>query len=206
MGGSRVTMPVGGERLRCLALAYAPPLAALVLLVLGVAAWLGRWSAYETEIAARRDLLAKYTEIAAQSGSLEKELKAIAAQIKSSNYYYSDDKPALAGADIQQRVKDMVERNGGKLITTQTLPYDAQGDVTSVRVRVRITGDIHTLVGTLYGLESGRPLLIIDGLTIRGRVRRLPRRAGLVVAQAEAQETELSINFDVSGFVRGPGK
>jgi hypothetical protein len=61
---------------------------------------------------------------------------------------------------------------------------------------VQLVVSIDGLAQTLYGLEAGQPYVLIDELTVRNQAERRRRRSN------EAEEPQLDVSLELSGFVR----
>lgn len=116
--------------------------------------------------------------------------------------YLPQSAPALAAADLQQRVKGVVEAAGGTLQSTQALPPTEEGHAVKVTVSVAMNGNSDSLQKILYDLESQTPLLFLDNLQVSARESR-PRLPG--GRTANYTRIQLSIQFEVSGYLRKEG-
>ena len=87
--------------------------------------------------------------------------------------YLPQTAPALAAAELQQRVRAVVEAAGGTLRSTQALPPVEEGSAVRVAVSVTLTGDTGNLEKILYDLESQTPLLFV--ITWKSRRERTGR-------------------------------
>jgi general secretion pathway protein M len=96
---------------------------------------------------------------------------------------------------MRQFVKQVVDRNGGELISTQIVQQDEEGAQNSARLRVHLRTDLNASAQILYLLESGKPLLFLDKLTISSRLVRGAAKAG-------SPQVSLDMNFDVTGFLQ----
>ena len=110
--------------------------------------------------------------------------------------------PALAAADLQQRVKAVVEAVGGTLRSTQALPPVEEGNAVKVAVNATVSGDTESLQKILYDLESQTPLLFIDNLDVSAREIRQRLPNGRL---ADYTRVQLNIQFEVSGYLRKEG-
>jgi general secretion pathway protein M len=178
-----------------------PLLVTLGVVVLVFAAvvwpWLEQNWEYDEEIANRVHQLGRFQALAATRPELERQLEQLRLESRNAAFYLKADTPALAGAELQNQVKQVVEAQGGKLTSTQILKVADEEGATRVSIRVRMTGDTETLLNVLYGLENGQPLLFLDNLSVRARrvSTRRSRRAKTV------QRDPLDINFDLSGYL-----
>ena len=152
----------------------------------------------EARIEQAKELLQRYEALAEQRSLLADRLAKQEERAGSAAGYLTGPSDALAAAQLQDRVKSVVEGAGGELRSTQILPAEAlEGDLGFRRatLRVRFVVTIEGLKTTLYELETGQPYLIIDDVTIRQeRVRRRgndPERA-----------PTLDVSLELFGYLR----
>jgi general secretion pathway protein M len=138
--------------------------------------------------------LVHFEGLAAERKGVEDRLAAFRRQRGSLEVYLKNATSTLASAELQERIKQVVEGRGGTLVSTQTLPDRTDAGLLQVAIRVRMRGDTAALQKVVYALESERPLLFLDNLFIRSRMV----RRGLVIGTAP----DLDINFDVIGYMR----
>lgn len=176
-------------------LAVALLLFALGLIYLTVAypMWRAYYSNYE-KIADYRQNIAHFARIAAKQPALEQRVQQLRRQRKLVRYTLGAQSPTLAAAALQDRVKSIVEENGGRLTSTRILPVSDIGPFYQVTVNVQMRVSTKALQDVLYGLESGAPYLLVENLTILSRGRRNYRRARSTLA-------ELDVRFDLSGLM-----
>lgn len=114
---------------------------------------------------------------------------------RAKGYLLKGDSFSLAAADLQSFARTMIDRAGGTLISTQPLKT-SETSKDSVKVRVKMKGDIRAVKETLQGIETGQLLLLVDHVSIvknrRRRSRTSTDTAGL-----------LQLHFDLIGFVSG---
>ena len=152
----------------------------------------------QSRIEQAKELLQRYEALAEQRSLLADRLAEEQERAASAAGYLTGPSDALAAAELQERVKSVVEGAGGELRSTQILPAEElEADLgfrrTTLRVHFVVT--IEGLEDTLYELETGQPYLIIDEVTVRQeRVRR--RRS-----EPEAQPM-LDVSLELFGYVR----
>jgi general secretion pathway protein M len=109
-------------------------------------------------------------------------------------YYLAERNPALAAAELQGLVKRAVEQAKGELISTQVTGGQR---ATEVIVKVQVRGDIRTLQRMLHALESARPIVFVNNLSVGSapvaRTARLP---------APGPVKDLVMTLDLSAFTR----
>lgn len=158
--------------------------------------WMERDRVYTEEIERLTDQLERYRRLAATLPGLEGSLARIENDPALGSYYLPGQTDTLAAAELQNQLKQMVESSGGTLVSSQLLPSTDQEDVHSVSVSLRLNCSTDQLFDILYKVESARPLLFVDTLSVREQRRR--RRRG----QEEESAGDLSIRIDVYGYVR----
>lgn len=152
---------------------------------------------YDDKLAELSYRLYQYETLAKGRASHQRLLNQVKRRDLAKQYYLAKRKPALASAELQQRVKRVVDRSEGELISTQVVSGQRGDRSPKVTVKVRIRSDIRTLQKMLYTLETSRPILFLDNVVIQaGRAR---RRAG---SSGKTGGKQLTINFDVSGYTR----
>lgn len=102
----------------------------------------------------------------------------------------------IAGAALQRRVADAIEKAGGNLLSSQVDfqgPHERPGYVgLSVSCEIEQNG----LQQLLYDLETGMPFLFIEQLAVQ-----VPQSAGLI--GAETGPARMRLQIDVSGQWQG---
>jgi general secretion pathway protein M len=145
----------------------------------------------ETVLHRQRALAAQRPLLIARIEEEKEQAEAIAG-------YLQGPSDALAAAQLQDRLKAVVEAAGGELRSTRILPAEAVEASPGTRrtaLQVQLVVTIEGLAEILYGLEAGQPYLLIDELSVRNQRER--RRRGEAVP-----ETTLDVNLRLSGFVR----
>jgi general secretion pathway protein M len=130
----------------------------------------------ETRIELAKESLQRFEALAKQRSLLADRLAEQEERAGSAAGYLTGPSDALAAAQLQDRVKSVVEGAGGELRSTQILPATPlEGELGFRRatLRVHFVVTIEGLKTSLYELETGQPYLIIDDVAIRQeRVRR----------------------------------
>jgi general secretion pathway protein M len=112
--------------------------------------------------------------------------------------------PALASADMQAQIGEVIKEARGELISTQALPEEKEDKFIRIGIKVRMTGSTRTLRKVLYHFKATyydrtRPALFTQSLNIR------PIRISQTLADGDvagAVMEKLSIDFDVIGYMR----
>jgi general secretion pathway protein M len=185
------------SRLLALALLVAVPVFGYLLVIEPVIA--AYRDAGQT-IARAQELLQSYRERAEQRPQLARLLASAAERADTVTGYLEAVDDALAAAELQDRVKGVVESGGGALRSAQSLevePVEAVAGVRRAGLKVRFTADIESLATILYDLETGEPYLFVEALSIREPRRQRRRR------DEPEQAPELDVVVDLYGYMRG---
>lgn len=141
--------------------------------------------------------LQRYLKIIRSKEELLDRAEEVRAQIAEEGYFSMRETAALASADMQKMIKEIVAKAGGQLTSTQVVPVQEGEEFPRIAIKVRISGSIDVLREVLYEVESARPLLIVENLNIqpiRGVRNRLTR-------QLEPSD-QLNVTLDMAGFMR----
>ncbi len=178
-------------------------------LVLGGIAWpwLQRMQQLDGRIAESEDQLGRLRRLVATLPALRDELQKVNNNEDFKAFYFDAPTSALAGAELQRKVQDIVTEAKGRLISTQLLPEKKDEHPTRVLVRTQIQGSTDTLLDVLYQLELSRPFLFIDQVSVRSSARpELPERQirGRSIRRPQVNPAgELTVRLDIFGFALG---
>lgn len=174
----------------------------LVLLLLVVNIYLllimplqGFYNRRADKIAALQDEYQDYYSISLAREELEKQAKRINSLREGQGYFLQSDNNALAAAELQTYIKKIIEKTGGRLLSTQPITAADSDTLHTVHVRVRMQGKVSVLLETLYALEAGKPTVVLENVLL-SHVN--------VGKQYTKKMTEnaISISFDIVGFMR----
>lgn len=184
------------SRILALALLAAAPLLAWTFVVEPVVA---AYRDADEAIVQTQRLLLGYRERAEQRPRLAELVAEAEARAADVTGYLEAVDEALAAAELQDRVKVVIEGAGGALRSAQSLRVEAVEDSPGVRragLQVRFIADIESLASILYELETGEPYLFVDALSIREPRRQRRRRD-----EPEGQP-QLDVVLDLYGYMR----
>jgi general secretion pathway protein M len=182
--------------------------AAVLVSMLFVAAVALPWSAQNRQlnddISNGLEQLGRYRHLIATLPGLRDELEQVNNNQEFKAFYFDAPTPALAGAELQRKVQDIVTAAKGRLISTQLLPEEKEEQPARVRLRVQIQGSTETLLEILYQLDETRPFLFVEQLSVRSSARpELPAQTirGQPARRPPINEAgELTVRLDVFGF------
>ncbi|WP_440225632.1 type II secretion system protein GspM [Dokdonella sp. MW10] len=198
-----------------MALAKAPrdgrPLAvmllAIVLLlvyVLGVHWWfVAPHIGYFNEMAELREQQQRFARIAAERPLIEQKLAEVRTYEQGNQAFLADADANAASAGLIQRVKqaqtDHTDAKRCSIVSTQSYSGGEEELYKRITVQVRLRCDLESLADILYDLENGKPYLFVDQMMIYKQQTYVPPGGKAVVAP-------LDVRFNVSGYLRVPGK
>lgn len=181
------------QQSRMLALTLLLALVALIIASIAMPVfWLHRH--YDQPIEQQLDLLARYSRIGATTPGLTKQLEALKAR-GARGFFLKSSVPALAASEVQEIVKGVIESNGGKIATMQIPGHKDDGNYRKVTVNIQMNAKISAAQKIFYALETQRPYLILDNISLRSTVWQAPRGANV-----QGPEPEFLVQFDVAGY------
>ena len=192
--------PGWGQRLGALALLLLVVVSTLYLVVDHVL--VARYRFYLERLEQQQGRLEQLERMAASREPIQQLIAKIQQDRNITAQYLPQSAPPLAAADLQQRVKAVVEAAGGTLRSTQALPPVEEGNAVKVAVNATVSGDTEILQKVLYDLESQTPLLFVDNLEVSARAVRQRLPNGRLAGYSRVQ---LNIQFEISGYLRKEG-
>ncbi|OGT05345.1 MAG: hypothetical protein A3F73_10630 [Gallionellales bacterium RIFCSPLOWO2_12_FULL_59_22] len=147
---------------------------------------------YGQAIEQQLDLLARYSRISATAPGLAEQLEALKAK-SAHSFFLKSPVPALAASEIQEIVKSAAGGNGGKISSMQIPEHKDDGNYRKVTVNIQMNASVSAIQKIFYALETQRPYLILDNVSIRSTAWQTQR--GL-----NAPEPEFFVQFDVVGY------
>ena len=184
----------------------APLRKLLALALLALLIWSGhvyiaeplleRWNLADASIARQAELERRYLVLGANRADLEQRLDRVGESLSPAGLYIEAASDALVGAELQNKLKSVVEQGGGILNSTQILPAAEAEPFRRIGVRVQMSGTVMALQSTLHKLESARPYLFLDNLDVRRRVARTRTQR----KRAAPPESRLTVRFDLYGY------
>ncbi|HEY8612272.1 MAG TPA: type II secretion system protein GspM [Roseomonas sp.] len=157
-----MTLSPTARRAAALALLLVPPI--LVWLVI-VAPWLATRADLSDRIEDALAIEARARAVAAREATLTAEGEALRRALAGAAELSSAGSHALAGAELQRRVRDAAGRHRGSVQSLETLPEERAGGG-MVGIRARLQTSPEGLQALLSELEAGRALIQVQSLTL----------------------------------------
>lgn len=171
-----------------------------LLLVVVLLPLVERWRSDGDSIASLENQLAVYRRVAANLPQQQARLEQLRQNDPAQELYLPESRPALAAADLQQRIGQLVAQSGGQVISTQIVSReDPAAPMPAVALKVHMRGETEQLVRILHGLAYSRPLLLVDNLLVLSNPRLDMQR---IYRASERQVLPaLDVTFEVVGYM-----
>ena len=124
---------------------------------------------YGEALADRGARLERYQRQAAARPALERKLEAVRAQ-GGQRFFLKAAAGSLAAAEVQDRVRQVIDSNGARVVSVQVGQPKEDGRFRQVSVTVQMNATVGSLRRALVALEASEPYLIIDSLVVRSQV------------------------------------
>jgi hypothetical protein len=182
---------------KCVLILGVASVVLLTLLAMIFLPWWSKMQSYDAAAVQSADRIERYQRLIDGRPALEKRLKALRQDLRKRKYFVVAANQELAAAQLQNRVKKIVTGSGGKLISTQKVDTDKDGDAREIEIKVRMKGDVETLSKVLHDLEGSLPILMVQNISIRSRRTVKGRRKNRV------EGYELDVSFGLVGYLSG---
>ncbi len=181
----------------------------LVLLVasLGVYAalpWLQQITQRQTRVEMLQRQLVGNRALLANEGVIDEELARLGLLSGEQALLFASSKPALAAADLREFMGEIVADSGGQLISVQEYEAVNLPGTRAIGLRAHLTGEAQNLSDILYALESARPMVFVDSLTVAASRRSSARNNRRLRARPNsilARRNSLDIRLDISAYI-----
>ena len=128
------------------------------------------WVANASRQAALEDAqerLHHYQQIAARDRELLPQYEAQLRKQRSAGNHLRSETSAVAGAELQRLVKTITARNQAQILSTQLLPVSEEQGFLRVALKVRLRGQLPSILQSLYEIETDDVYMFVDGLALR---------------------------------------
>ncbi|MEJ2426693.1 MAG: type II secretion system protein GspM [Candidatus Thiodiazotropha sp.] len=179
----------------------------LVIVLLGLILLVGLpvWSMNRTldeRIAEQRHQIGLYQRMASQTDYYQSAYDRLSRTRQADRRYLQSETESLSEAELQRRVKQIVSAAQGEIVSAQVINISKEEGFSRVSVRIRMKSNLTQSVQIFHRLESEKPYLFIDEVTLRSRPvvrRRIP-----ATDQIRKAESILDIDFQLVGYLKGP--
>ena len=139
----------------------------------------------------------RYQRVIASREEVLTEIEQGRKEINSLGYFSVQTKPSLAAAELQKRLKEMVQNADGEISSTQVLPNKDEDGLLRITVKVKLTGDMEMLRALLFEIDVEKPLMMIENLTIVPAPKKRNRKT-----RKREQTGKVVVTLEVSSYIR----
>ena len=127
-----------------------------------------------------QERLLRYEQMAARDKELLPQYEALRQVQKSAGNQLRSDTAAVAGAELQRRVKDITANHQAQIVSTQILPVASEEGFVRIALRVRLRGVLPSLLQSIYDIETNEVHMFLDNLSLRNNAGGLRQRQMLI--------------------------
>lgn len=170
-------------------LAAASFLILLVLYLMVIEPLLNLGEEWSRQLSQKEQELTRYQALLANKDDIAAHLEALQTMLNKANeLLLTGSSAALAAADLQEILKNLLKTCGAQSLAIKILPPKERGLYLEVPILVQLSGNIEQLLNILYQLEHNEKFLVVTDLDINvtrseGVKEVMPKfRADLIVA------------------------
>jgi len=151
---------------------------------------LSSWQNQRDELENLSAKLLRYKELIATGEDINRQHDMLKSQLFESNILSKNAPSAVIAADIQSQIGKIITDLGGIILSTSELPVLEKPPMIRAGVHVNFEGDLPTMVNLLKAIESSKPLMLTDNITIHRPD----------IQQPDTVVTKLAIGIDVYSY------
>jgi general secretion pathway protein M len=151
-----------------------------------------------------REQQLRFRQTTAEKPEIEKRLAQVKAYEQGNQAFLSETDANAASAALIQRLKQSMtdhakDEKRCQNVSTQSYSGGEEELYKRVTVQARLKCDLEPLAAILYDLENGKPYLFVDQVMIY-------RQQSYTPPGAKVAPIPLDVRFNLSGYLRQPGK
>lgn len=177
----------------------------MVVYLVGVHWWfVAPQMQFSSDMQDLREQQLRYRQIVAEKPEIEKRLAQVKTYEQGNQAFLSEVDANAASAALIQRLKQAMTEHAKdekrcQSISQQNFNNNEEELYQRVTVQARLRCDLEPLAAILYDLENGKPYLFVDQVMIYKQQSYQP-------PGAKVMPTPLDVRFNLSGYLRLPGK
>ena len=138
--------------------------------------------------------LVRYHQLNASREQVDGRLETLQNSYENQGRLLSGESSELAGANLQNQLKYLIDTNNAELGSMQLLPIREEEGFRRVSLSVSFTTTTEALQAILYEIETQTPYLFVEQLEVR-------KGRNLVNASSFQQNDELKVRLEVYGYM-----
>ena len=177
---------------RQLAIGILVVIVAAILLVTAAPIWIAN-TTRQAALDQSHERLQRYQEVAARDAEMLPQYESLRRAQKSAGNHLRSDTVAVAGAELQRRVKEITTANNAQIVSTQILPAADEEGFVRVAIRVRVRGMLPSILQSFYDIETNDVHMFMDNISMRSNT------VGL--RQAQLKLRPMDAEFDLIAYM-----
>jgi len=154
------------------------------------------------QIEAKLTVLEAYQAVVARGPGLESKNSSLDAALERySVFFLPGEKPPLAAAALERRLKEFAAEVGLKIVSQKILAHRTEEFSIEIPVQIVATGTIENFRDFIVLLQGEEVYIGIEEMAFRSLARRQPRRA----SQKPERENSIQATMTVAGFIPPQG-
>ena len=178
------------KRQRQLAIGILGGLVIAILMIPALPVWFANASR-QAAMDQAHEHLQRYQQIAARDQELLPQYEALLRKQRSAGNHLRSETSAVAGAELQRLVKTITGRNQAQILSTQLLPVSEEQGFLRVALKVRLRGNIQSILQSLYDIETDDVYMFVDDLALRDNM----------VGRTKAQVRPMDAEFELVAYM-----
>jgi type II secretory pathway component PulM len=150
-------------------------------------------NAWSEDLSRKEQILTHYQALLANKEKFAAHVQSLQSTLAATNkQMLSGGNPAVAAADLQEILKNLLKTAGAQSLAIKVLPPKERGSYQEVPILIQLTANIEQLFNILYDLEHNQKLLVVTELNIN-------------VSRSEAMKEEipnLRADLIVAGMIK----
>jgi general secretion pathway protein M len=173
----------------------------LTLVFYGIMPLVQTYKSNADEVAILEKRLVTLRSMLANKSLVDNALERLDSMNTTGDVFLKGNKVAIASANLREFVSDVVKESGGVLVSTQDYETESLDIANAVGLRLQFNGEINNLSDLLYKLESARPLVFIDKMTITSSAAKNRRGSRSRRLSARSSRKSLTVRLDIFGYM-----
>jgi len=164
------------------------------------------WSYYSgkvVEVGLQSHQIHRYEYLLANEKSIDGALEQIELENVGGDLFLAGNKPAIASANMREFVTEAVQQSGGQLISSQDYKPKSIPETTAVGLQLHVSGEVKQLVELVHALETTRPVIFIDEITIHSSSSRVRSARSRRSKKPPPEKNSLDITLNIVGYLAG---
>jgi len=138
----------------------------------------------------RREQVRKYRNAVNELPHLRETAKRQSDAASAANMLLTGASDAVAAAELQSSLKDIVEGEGSTIMSAAILPVEAEGAFRRVGLRIAFSGDMELLTTVLLQIEESHPMLLVRDFDVHQSN----------TGEGDQENPMLAVSLDVFGY------